>query len=306
VAEAGLDDFLKSCVDGCPPGLDCIRGLCTRACRNGPEGDQGCRRLASGAVCSTVGLEPGRDAVCGVDCGSDADCAGLGANYYCGDGACRSEEPAQLECASYLDQQPGSDAWIDVTIRNDRSQAIYLTPYLADCNDPGHFVRTERNRREVWLREPLRCGGLSCEDVQRTGDTAFGCNDDCPSAPMVRLEPGSELNLERFTTEYLRHGFEDDPVMPLECVPRTFDGLGGVGCISRAPVTPGVYRLTAQAYPRCVAFGAQSCSCTTPMQSGSCSVGVTVAPNSPQDSSLITARAEVDTLPARVVLAFDD
>jgi len=78
--------FLAYCEQGCGPGLDCIGGICTRACLT----DQAsCSDLATNAACTNQSVEPGEVAVCDVSCGSGGSCAALGADYACDHGYCR-------------------------------------------------------------------------------------------------------------------------------------------------------------------------------------------------------------------------
>ncbi len=78
--------FLAYCADGCSPGLDCIGGICTRACLTDQSS---CSDLATNAACTNQSVEPGEVAVCDVSCGSGGSCAALGADYACDHGYCR-------------------------------------------------------------------------------------------------------------------------------------------------------------------------------------------------------------------------
>jgi len=80
--------FLGFCQDECGAGLDCICGICTKAC----DSVDPCLKLAAQATCdiSSAGVcadEP--VSVCDVKCTSDVECDELGSGYACEAGACR-------------------------------------------------------------------------------------------------------------------------------------------------------------------------------------------------------------------------
>lgn len=82
--------FLSDCLTTCDDGLECLCGVCTRACE---PGEDSCDGLASGATCveSTVVCgRPGPATVCDVECSSNADCSSLEGDATCDDGKCRS------------------------------------------------------------------------------------------------------------------------------------------------------------------------------------------------------------------------
>ena len=73
-------------------GLSCIEGVCTRSCE---PGFSSCSELATLAECVSPSQTAAERApfggTCDVFCGSDLDCAPLGAGYACRSGACRAE-----------------------------------------------------------------------------------------------------------------------------------------------------------------------------------------------------------------------
>lgn len=97
VAQMGGEDsethFLALCQAGaCGEGLSCICGVCTVVC----DPAQSCSELNSAASCQvppesagTACGEASQPSVCDVTCAADGDCASLGADYRCADGACR-------------------------------------------------------------------------------------------------------------------------------------------------------------------------------------------------------------------------
>jgi hypothetical protein len=264
--------------------------------------------LADSAACGAAGIEPDEAAECTVRCSTDADCSSLGEGYHC-DAArgCRSDAGAVLACESYRDVEPRSDAWLDVAIENRRSEAIYVQPFIETCSDRPHLVRTERNGLEVSMYARDECGQSSCEDIQRGAPVESACRPACSSGALIRLEPGEAMTLERLTTEYARAGFNGTSLMPASCASTPaldaefYDGLS---CTSRHPITPGLYRLSAQAYPTCIERRGGDCSCETPLASGGCETDVLYTPGT-NDDRIVTTSADVNTLPAQVVLTFD-
>ena len=82
--------FLAHCAGSCGDGLDCIGGICTRACLTASSS---CADLAPDASCTDQSVEPGAVAVCDVACTVQSDCARLGANYTCQGSFCRTGSP---------------------------------------------------------------------------------------------------------------------------------------------------------------------------------------------------------------------
>jgi hypothetical protein len=82
----GESHFLRHCQTTCAAGLECISGLCTRACLVGQDS---CEDLASDASCTDRSIEPGAVAVCDLECASNRGCSALGEGFICEDGFCR-------------------------------------------------------------------------------------------------------------------------------------------------------------------------------------------------------------------------
>jgi hypothetical protein len=78
--------ILARCAGSGEGGLECIGGICTRACLTS---ESSCSDLAGGAVCTNQSVEPGQVAVCDVRCTLDAECASVGGDYGCDAGFCR-------------------------------------------------------------------------------------------------------------------------------------------------------------------------------------------------------------------------
>src|SRR5262245_21098286 len=113
--------FLLECSESCAAGLDCIGGVCTRACSE----DAVCTSFSAAAVCTAEpgSAEPG---ACDVQCSVAADCAAIGVGYRCLDGSCRSAMPASgestaddlppfdvLELRRLIDDQPAAGSSCD-------------------------------------------------------------------------------------------------------------------------------------------------------------------------------------------------
>src|SRR5688572_23401033 len=85
-AGSGETHFLSRCGDdGCAAGLECLCGVCSRAC--GPSAT--CDGLP-GATCVEQPDSCGAPITCDVGCTSDADCASVGTGHRCEAGACRA------------------------------------------------------------------------------------------------------------------------------------------------------------------------------------------------------------------------
>jgi hypothetical protein len=85
--------FLTNCNESCGSGLECLCGVCTRACSN----DASCATVFAGAECVDVASRPAASscpssaasAFCDEHCAADSDCAALGAGFSCQAGFCR-------------------------------------------------------------------------------------------------------------------------------------------------------------------------------------------------------------------------
>lgn len=84
--------FLTRCDESCGEGFDCVCGVCTKPCTETAS----CEQYAAAAECGPV---PDRETLCpyspvammcDVTCRDDADCASLGPDHHCEEGACRS------------------------------------------------------------------------------------------------------------------------------------------------------------------------------------------------------------------------
>lgn len=93
--------FLSFCVGGCPDGLSCLCGVCTRSCSD----DDACDELNSDAQCldPTPAMETSCrflpvSQVCDVACDNDDDCGDVSAAHVCDRGACRTAPVASEAC----------------------------------------------------------------------------------------------------------------------------------------------------------------------------------------------------------------
>ncbi len=80
--------FLRACETGCGEGLSCVCGVCTIECGD----DTACvdqhaeaRCVMREACAGDIGA-----VICDLECAADGDCAGLGDQHSCVDGACRA------------------------------------------------------------------------------------------------------------------------------------------------------------------------------------------------------------------------
>jgi hypothetical protein len=85
--ESGETHFLISCDSGCGDGLQCLCGVCSKAC----DTSSNCSDLGQSVTC----VEHRGDACarvtksCDVECGNDADCRGVSSEHTCQAGLCR-------------------------------------------------------------------------------------------------------------------------------------------------------------------------------------------------------------------------
>ncbi len=86
----GESHFLAYCDSSCGDDLDCISGVCTRGCL---VDENTCGDLAAEASCTDQSIEPGKVAVCDVECTEDADCEGVASGHRCDAGYCRGGDP---------------------------------------------------------------------------------------------------------------------------------------------------------------------------------------------------------------------
>jgi hypothetical protein len=280
----GESHFLDRCTTSCESGLDCISGICTRACVVGQESS--CSPF-SGAVCTSDSFALGAVAVCDVSCASSADCARLGADYGCWSGYCRgsssasevkagagladagSAEPA-VDCAKYRDV-PGTTE-VAVTVRNARSSSLYLEPFR-QCNSSS-IVDWERNGARVGVRAFESCW-RPCAEIQDTGDREpWSCVDGCLVNSVIRLEPGAELDAGRVWNEFVDYGIGSSTErMPDSCAPIADSSSGGlasgVACFAEVPLRAGPYRIIARAFDSTRCLSDEPCDCV-PNASGTC------------------------------------
>src|SRR6185436_13153154 len=74
--------FLSLCPPGCPSGLECVCGACTRLC----AGDSACAALGTNATCVDHAA-CSTHKTCDVKCTTASDCSMAG--YVCDNGLCR-------------------------------------------------------------------------------------------------------------------------------------------------------------------------------------------------------------------------
>jgi len=319
----GESHFLRHCSGSCDDGLDCISGVCTRGCV--VEQEHSCSRFM-GAACTSDSFEPGAVAVCDVKCSGDADCRALGGDYACDVGFCRAPELVAglgsggssgasatgageadagaevVDCAAYRNR-PGETP-LAVVIRNERSTPVYLRPFQP-CNDATNSrVKFERDGQDVNVRGYIDCGYRSCDDVQVNGPREpRACTGSCTiEPPLVRLEPGAELDGGQSWTEFVSHGILNSTErMPDACVPGQKDPqiIPGTECFAQIPLPSGAYRITAQAFADIQCLSDNPCDCTP--DSGSC-----ITSSQLGNGSAILATVDVQVPGSTVAVTFRD
>lgn len=258
--------FLARCEGSCAAGLDCIGGICTRACLTASSS---CTDLSPGASCTDQSVEPGAVAVCDVGCSALGDCAQLGDGYSCVDSFCRTgDEPAgstgmpqpapgALSCESFADQSPPPDQR-GFSIIN-RSPSVLYLQQVGGCggdNSPS-LVQILRDGQEVNVSGG-GCG-VSCQETLDVGlyrSATFPCGEgvcvgeltpdcpgiDCPAPARVAIQPG-ETVLQPARLETVFHG------MPAGCMsPSPGNLVDTVNCYTKVIPARGSYTLAVTAY----------------------------------------------------------
>ncbi len=273
--------FLAHCEATCADGLDCIGGICTRACLTAAAD---CTDLDPAATCTNQSVEPGAVAVCDVPCSAADDCGRLGSEFSCAAAFCRDNSVASPDAGTSLPPAPPPecDAYRDVpsslsvtvSIVNERSETIYLKPFLDGCNHLPRLVNWDGFNLHGY-----RCA-TSCQEILESETYApIPCGEDCTTAPLVRLEPGATLEVGTFDSIQLSHGIvPGTEQMPSSC--GRDDRYFGFACFSRAPIPLGEHELSAQALldpgcPEQPAIDDEECNCS-PGEQGSCETGAYV------------------------------
>ena len=271
--------FLAHC-GVCADGLDCIGGICTRACLTSASG---CSDLDSAASCTDQSVEPGEVAVCDVACSTPSDCLRLGSGYDCRGAFCRtgtasvpSNEPSVLErdvlCEPYLDRLPPPQEY-GTSIVNQGTRVLYLqqfavcggvsSPSLVQVQRDGQTLNTLGGGCAMSCQEAFNVGW---NPVFEAGQTTTDCPGiDCDPVPRLPIQPGETL----FQPAGLEVVFQR---MPQACAEGSLTDT--VNCYARiVPPPQGNYSLTVLAFEEpdcggitnCVPLG--SCgNCPLPIQ----------------------------------------
>ncbi len=266
--------FLSRCAGSCPGGLDCIAGICTRACLTGTSS---CSDLDAAASCTNQSVEPGEAAVCDVACAGPADCQRLGSEYACEGSFCRtnaapgpSDAPPltrDMSCQPYLDDVPRPDER-GLSIVNTGTQVLYLQQ-LSMCTSSGPVTSLVRVERDTQTVNTLSGGcAASCQEAfeggwdvrAEAGTTDTGCIAlDCVGVPRVPIQPGETL----FQRAGLEVVFQR---MPRECAEGAVTET--VNCYARVIPARGDYVLSVLAFtePDCEGIT----NCELPGSCGAC------------------------------------
>lgn len=266
--------FLSHCAGTCQDGLDCIGGICTRACLTGTSS---CSDLDAAATCTNQSVEPGEAAVCDVACAGPADCQRLGGEHTCEGSFCRTSAAPNLStaapstrevsCQPYLDDIPRPDVR-GLSIVNTGSQVLHLQQ-LALCSPSGPVTSLVRVERDGETVNTLSGGcARSCQEAFDQGwDVRFeaGPTDtecaglNCIAVPRVPIQPGETL----FQRAGLEVVFQR---MPRECA----EGIvtEAVNCYSSVVPARGNYVLSVLAFrePDCEGIT----NCELPGSCGAC------------------------------------
>jgi hypothetical protein len=231
--------FLATCQDGCGGGLQCICGVCSRACLEQTH----CAQLPL-ASCTPLGPrvaerrceETALDMMCDASCLVDADCSSLSGDHRCHDGYCR-ESPATTVNPAGVSCPPSDVAPADVLILGD--VLIELSIFTAQLEQTavagGSLTAGEHYRDEAAALTSLLATGPASIDAQYSSALGQGAprviimdggatdvlNDNCagmltPDCPAARdAVAGAEQLFQRFAQdgiEQVVYFFYGDPI----------------------------------------------------------------------------------------------
>jgi hypothetical protein len=209
--------FLDSCgAAGCPDGLSCLCGVCTRRCGSAEE----CTPLSAGARCVELDDIPSAkdceslsltESVCDQPCSANAACAVLGASFDCVQGVCREGEPEP-------EPEPERDPACDLPIESGSCLAAMprfgFNPSSGKCQE-FTYGGCQGNANNFATRS-------ECEetcDVWPSETFACTWDQDC-----VAVDPKICGCDPRYLYEYTavnrnHHGEYTEPLQPVACAP---------------------------------------------------------------------------------------
>jgi hypothetical protein len=172
--------FLSACPPGCPSGLECICGACTKPC----SGNDQCKALSASASCVT------RDScasprACDIVCGASSECAAVG--LVCDNGVCR-KDATRREAGTGGDASMGSLTDVSTTDVSVPPQIDGHSIHL--CEQPIDVRQCENN--VLWVHDPKTnlCKNLGAPWCANN-DNGFGTQADCEAAcPDSDAQPG--------------------------------------------------------------------------------------------------------------------
>jgi len=231
--------FLTSCEGPCADGMQCICGVCTRACTRQSD----CAAWPEVASCLPLGPRVAEQrcpavelgAMCDVPCLTDVDCSKLTSARYCDEGYCRqfsrNSEPPAVSCMSSnlapSDVLILGDVLIELSIFTTQLEKAAMTAGVLDAGQ--HF------RNDAMAVSSLFAAGTHSYDSQYSNARADGparvivmdggatdvlsnqcagmLTPDCPAAQAALV--GAEQLFARFAKDGVEHVvyfFYGDPV----------------------------------------------------------------------------------------------
>jgi hypothetical protein len=231
--------FLTECEGPCAAGMQCICGVCSKACTRQSD----CSGWSEAASCSPLGPRVAEQrcgavelgAMCDAPCLTDADCSKLISARLCDSGYCRevrrSEEPPAVSCV------PSNLAPSDVLILGDVliELSIFTQQLEQAASTAGLLASGEHYRNNAMAVSSLLASGARSFDSQYTsarsdgparviimdggatdvltGQCAGMLTPDCPAAQAA--VSGAEQLFARFAKDGVEHVvyfFYGDPV----------------------------------------------------------------------------------------------
>jgi hypothetical protein len=268
----GESHFLRHCSERCGDGLDCISGVCTRACIVGQES---CAAYSEGAICTADSVEPGAVAVCDVACSTANDCSGLGSSHACEGGYCRAPESAPMsggtggsagggdsdgEICSTFANEPG-DTELSILVNNGGSVPLYLWS-RRECGPLDYPFAELRAGAQIVDIDIASCRP-SCEEYVGAG-AYLVCTSDCAFSRLIRIEPGATYALSAIASRVTASA------IPSSCVGgEPAERETEVGCFRQRPLEASTYEASVFALVSPDIEGCTGYDCT-PDASGTC------------------------------------
>lgn len=155
------------------------------------------------------------------------------------------------ECEPLL-PEPAADAPITFTIRNDRSEPIYIDPRLGCASIPFWLLDPEGESRTWWSASCL----CPCELAMSDPDEGCQCAAACEAPALERIEVGGT-----WTVEWDARSF-DTVTLPSACAANP----ELTSCDATRAAEPGEWTVAIGVWPEAEGCGDSDCSCENELE----------------------------------------